>query len=101
MKCDSARFGTQIDTQPLTSATTTEPTEAESAGMGGLSPRRVAAYLSKYVTKSLHDFGITARRISPEAISDLDVTDHTRAILSTITELADCETAAGSLAEIG
>lgn len=49
-----------------------------------LSPRRVAAYLAKYVTKSLHDFGITARRLTAEAIGDLDVSEHVRAILSTI-----------------
>ncbi|BBZ67640.1 hypothetical protein MINS_30690 [Mycolicibacterium insubricum] len=51
--------------------------------------RRVARYLAKYVTKSLADVGISARRISAEAIADLDVTDHVRAILTTISQLAD------------
>ena len=51
--------------------------------------RRVARYLAKYVTKSLADVGISARRVSTEAIADLDVTDHVRAILTTISQLAD------------
>jgi hypothetical protein len=57
--------------------------------MSGPSPRRIAGYLAKYVTKSLHDFGVAARRLSAEAIADLDVTDHVRAILTTIANLAD------------
>jgi len=36
----------------------------------------------------LQDFGVTARRLSTEAIADLDVTDHVRAILTTIDHLA-------------
>ncbi|WP_370759881.1 replication initiator [Mycolicibacter arupensis] len=88
------RFGTQIDTQPLTPETATTATESAtdapaSAGSSRLSPRRVAAYLAKYVTKSLHDFGITARRLSVEAIAGLDVSEHVRAILATIAELAE------------
>jgi hypothetical protein len=75
------RFGAQIDTQPLTARdTTTEPRQ-------GLA-RRVAAYLAKYTTKSVAEFGIAARRISPAAIADLDIPAHTRRILSTLTELA-------------
>lgn len=81
------RFGTQIDAQPLTCEPMAEPGDALSAGR--LSPRRVAAYLAKYVTKSLHDFGITARRLSAEAIRELDVTEHVRAIMTTIAELAE------------
>ncbi|KEF99086.1 MULTISPECIES: replication initiator [Mycobacterium] len=88
------RFGTQIDTQPLTPET---PTAADNStiddtartSVSRLSPRRVAAYLAKYVTKSLHDFGITARRLTAEAIRDLDVSEHVRAILATIAELAE------------
>lgn len=73
------RFGAQIDTQPLGTENHTAPTE---------SSRRIAGYLAKYVTKSLQDFGVAARRLSAEAIADLDVTDHVRAILTTIAHLA-------------
>ncbi|WP_237761630.1 replication initiator [Mycobacterium kyorinense] len=88
------RFGTQIDAQPLTPETATTATESATdapatGGSSRLSPRRVAAYLAKYVTKSLHDFGITARRLSAEAIGELAVSEHVRAILATIAELAE------------
>ncbi|WP_078058726.1 replication initiator [Mycolicibacter icosiumassiliensis] len=82
------RFGTQIDAQPLSGEAMGEP--VGTGLMARLSPRRVAAYLAKYVTKSLQDFGITARRLSTEAIATLDVTEHVRAILTTITQLAEC-----------
>jgi hypothetical protein len=103
------RFGTQIDTQPLTPETITAATDPGGRVTAGtvntassrLSPRRVAAYLAKYVTKSLHGFGITARRLSAEAIGDLDVTEHVRAILSAIAELAEHTAEGGSLAGIG
>ena len=49
----------------------------------------VAGYLAKYVTKSLADFGISVRRITTAAIGELDVSDHVRAILSTIAQLAE------------
>jgi hypothetical protein len=58
-------------------------------GVSRTSPRRVAGYLAKYVTKSLRDFGVAAGRLSAEAIGDLNVTDHVRAILTTIAHLAD------------
>jgi hypothetical protein len=72
-------------------------------GMSGTSPRRVAGYLAKYVTKSLQDFGVAARRLSAEAIADLNVTDHVRAILTTIAHLArEADTLGiGTLAGIG
>ncbi|CQD11196.1 replication initiator protein [Mycobacterium europaeum] len=100
------RFGTQIDTQPLTPETTTaanDPTTNDTARttVSRLSPRRVAAYLAKYVTKSLHDFGITARRLTAEAIGDLDISEHVRAILATIAQLAEHTAQGGSLAGIG
>ncbi len=103
----TVRFGTQIDTQAMEPETITATGESVIAGTATgassrLSPRRVAAYLAKYVTKSLHDFGITARRLSAEAISDLDVSEHVRAILSTIAGLAEHPASAGpSLAGIG
>jgi len=73
------RFGAQIDTQPLTAHGDT--------GKPGLA-RRVAAYLAKYTTKSVAEFGIVARRISPQAIGDLDISAHTRRILTTLAKLA-------------
>ncbi|WJR34215.1 plasmid replication initiator protein [Mycobacteroides immunogenum] len=84
------RFGTQIDTQPLSTETTASMDDSENSdvSMGRLSPRRVAGYLAKYVTKSLADFGISARRLSTEAIADLNVSEHVRTILTTISCLA-------------
>jgi hypothetical protein len=73
------RFGTQIDAQPLT--------DTGDTGKPGLA-RRVAAYLAKYTTKSVAEFGIAARRISPAAIAELDIPAHTRRILSTLANLA-------------
>jgi len=95
------RFGTQIDAQALTPETATAATDSETARTAAtassrLSPRRVAAYLAKYVTKSLHDFGITARRLSAEAIGELDVSEHVRAILTVIAELAEHGNAAAA-----
>jgi hypothetical protein len=78
------RFGTQTDTQPLQLN--------RGDGPGEVTPRRsgrsVAAYLAKYVTKSVAEFGVGIRRMSPLAVADLDVTAHVRAILTTITGLA-------------
>ena len=83
------RFGAQIDTQPLTATgDTTKP---------GLA-RRVTAYLAKYTTKSVAEFGIAARRISPAAIGELDIPAHTRRILSTLAKLA---TLPGNTAMLG
>jgi hypothetical protein len=83
------RFGTQIDSQPLRTQNHTIPAESDpGVGMSATSPRRVAGYLAKYVTKSLQDFGVAARRLSAEAIAELNVTDHVRAILTTIARLA-------------
>ena len=84
------RFGTQIDIQPLTAA-------GGDSGRPGLA-RRVAAYLAKYTTKSVAEFGIAARRISPAAIGELDISAHIRRILSTLAELA---TLPGNTAMLG
>ena len=75
------RFGTQVDAQPIDNrhAGMHSPAVQECSPHGRVLPgRRVARYLAKYVTKSLADVGISARRISTEAIADLDVTDHVR-----------------------
>ncbi|WP_414738738.1 hypothetical protein [Mycobacterium haemophilum] len=53
------RFDTQIDTQPLIPETAAAPNDPASTTASRLSPRRVAAYLAKYVTKS-HAFGRSA-----------------------------------------
>jgi replication initiator protein RepSA len=73
------RFGEQIDIKPV--------------GEGGLresvvANRRVAGNLAKYVTKSVSDLGIEVRRLSPEGIDQLQVTDHVRRILQTIVAVA-------------
>lgn len=80
------RFGTQIDAQPLT---TPGPADHDDLVRRVRSGRTVAGYLAKYVTKSVAEFGVAVRRISPLAIPMLDVTPHVRAILTTITGLAD------------
>jgi hypothetical protein len=77
------RFGTQTDTQPL------EPNHGHGPGEPPRrSGRSVAAYLAKYVTKSVADFGVGIRRMSPLAVAELDVTAHVRAVLTTITDMA-------------
>jgi hypothetical protein len=78
------RFGAQTDTQPLQPARGSESAE----GTPRRSGRSVAAYLAKYVTKSVAEFGVGIRRMSPLAVAELDVTAHVRAILTTITGLA-------------
>jgi hypothetical protein len=78
------RFGTQTDTQPLQANRGGGPGEVTPPRSG----RSVAAYLAKYVTKSVAEFGVGIRRMSPLAVADLDVTAHVRAILTTITRLA-------------
>ena len=83
------RFGTQIDTQPLTASVDPPPNEHNSGSSRSMSSRLVARYLAKYVTKSLAALGISARRLSTEAIPDLDVSEHVRTILTTISDLAD------------
>jgi hypothetical protein len=76
------RFGRQTDTQPLNPA-------RSDAGARPRSGRSVAAYLAKYVTKSVAEFGVSIRRMSALAVAELDVTAHVRAILTAITSLAD------------
>jgi hypothetical protein len=44
--------------------------------------------LAKYVTKSVAEFGVGVRRMSPLAVTELDITAHVRAILTTITDMA-------------
>lgn len=91
------RFGTQIDTQPLAAAAPSGNEDSDTAmASDHLTPRRVARYLAKYVTKSLQDFGIAARRLSAESIASLDVSEHVRSILTTIVVLAGTQSGIGN-----
>ena len=66
------RFGEQLDVRTVSE----------------LSGRKVAAYLAKYVTKSVGDFGLSARRLHVGVVEELAVPDHVRRILETIADLA-------------
>lgn len=79
------RFGDQLDIKIIRCGGTGEGQDA------GISSRHIAAYLAKYVTKSVADFGVLARRFSPAAIDQLDVTEHVREIMRTIVVLAEQE----------
>ena len=79
------RFGDQLDIKIIRCTDTGEGRDA------GVSSRLIAAYLAKYVTKSVADFGVLARRFSPAAIDQLDVTEHVRKIMWTIVALAEQE----------
>ena len=79
------RFGDQLDIKIIRCADTGE------GGDVGVPSRQIAAYLAKYVTKSVADFGLLARRFSPAAIDQLDVTEHVREIMRTIVVLAEQE----------
>ena len=56
--------------------------------LSDMSGRRVAAYLAKYVTKSVGEFGLSARRLHAGVIDELDISDHVRRVLHTIADLA-------------
>lgn len=74
-------FGAQVDARPLDPAL---PVAVR---------KRIAGYLAKYVTKSVTDHGLTARRISPQVAYDQQVlarlSTHARSIITTLTALAD------------
>jgi hypothetical protein len=59
------RFGTQLDIQTV-----------NGGPAGELTPEHAARYIAKYATKSAEDFGLGERRITPEALALLDVSDH-------------------------
>jgi hypothetical protein len=59
------RFGEQLDTQTVNGGST-----------GQLTPEHAARYIAKYATKSAEDFGLGDRRISPETLPLLDLSDH-------------------------
>jgi hypothetical protein len=66
------RFGDQLDIRSVGHASESHPEGSV------VTNRRVAAYLAKYVTKSVTDLGLNVRRLSPEGIDQLDVTEHVR-----------------------
>ena len=76
------RFGDQIDIKVITTPSENNGDDRQTSG------RKIAAYLAKYVTKSVADFGIAVRRLSTAAIDQLDVTDHIRKILRTIVRIS-------------
>jgi hypothetical protein len=78
----SLRFGEQTDIKIITSANPTEEGDDEISG------RQIARYLSKYVTKSVADFGIGTHRFSPDVIDQLGITEHVRDILRTIATIS-------------
>lgn len=80
----TVRFGGQTDTQTLTR--TAAAVDGRSAEVQ--LARRIAGYLAKYVTKSVTEFGVNPRRMSPRAIDTLPVNPHIHALLHTITDLA-------------
>jgi hypothetical protein len=59
------RFGEQLDTQTVNGGAAEE-----------LTPKHAARYIAKYATKSAEDFGLGDRRISPETLPLLGVSDH-------------------------
>lgn len=78
----TVRFGEQIDVKIIMTANRQQNDESQISG------RQIAGYLAKYVTKSVADFGIAMRRLSPGAIDQLDVTDHVREILRAIAAIS-------------
>jgi len=72
------RFGTQLDTQTV-----------HGSPAGELTPEHAARYIAKYATKSAEDFGLGERRITPEALPLLDITDHTDQLVRIAWELGE------------
>lgn len=75
------RFGEQVDIKCISGASTV-------GADTDIHNRRVAGYLAKYVTKSVTELGLEARRLSEEGIDQIDVTDHVRRILRTVVSVA-------------
>jgi hypothetical protein len=72
------RFGTQLDTQSI-----------NGGPVGELSPEHAARYIAKYATKSAEDFGLGERRITPEALMLLDISDHVGRLVHTAWQLGE------------
>jgi hypothetical protein len=78
------RFGDQLDTQTV-----------NGGPAGELTPEHAARYIAKYATKAAEDFGLGHRRITPDALALLDVTDHAARIVRTAWRLGGHEAYAG------
>lgn len=72
------RFGEQLDTQTVNGGPT-----------GELTPEHAARYIAKYATKSAEHFGLGQRRITPEALPQLDVTTHVNRLVCTAWRLGE------------
>jgi uncharacterized protein YjhX (UPF0386 family) len=72
------RFGEQLDTQTINGGPT-----------GELTPEHAARYIAKYATKSAEHFGLGDRRITPETLPLLDVTDHVDRLVRIAWQLGD------------
>ncbi len=72
------RFGTQLDTQTINGGPT-----------GELTPEHAARYIAKYATKSADDFGLGKHRITPEALSLLDVPHHVNQLVRVAWQLGE------------
>ena len=72
------RFGEQLDTQTVNGGPT-----------GQLTPEHAARYIAKYATKSAEDFGLGERRITPEALPLLDISDHADHLVRVAWDLGD------------
>jgi hypothetical protein len=72
------RFGTQLDTQTV-----------NGGPAGELTPQHAARYIAKYATKSAEDFGLGEHRITPEALSLLDVPPHVNQLVSVAWQLGE------------
>jgi hypothetical protein len=74
------RFGEQLDTQTV-----------NGGPAGELTPEHAARYIAKYSTKSAEDFGVGQRRITPEALPLLGVTDHVDKLVRVAWQLGEHE----------
>ncbi len=72
------RFGDQLDTQTVNGGPT-----------GQLTPEHAARYIAKYATKSAEHFGLGERRVTPEALPQLDVTTHVDRLVRTAWQLGE------------
>jgi hypothetical protein len=72
------RFGTQLDTQTV-----------NGGPAGELTPEHAARYIAKYATKSAEDFDLGERRITPETLPQLDVSDHIDRLVHTAWQLGE------------
>jgi len=72
------RFGEQLDTQTVNGGPT-----------GELTAEHAARYIAKYATKSADDFGLGDRRITPETLPQLDLTDHIDRLVRTAWQLGE------------